>query len=108
MSTPTNVARGRAVTSSSPPRYGGSPSLVTDGVTDTNPYLSLEAGAQWVRIDLGGLYDVSRLRVFHYWADGRTYHDVIFRLSQDGTSYITIFNNDQDNSSGYGMGTDTE
>ena len=48
-------------------------------------------------------------KLWHYYGDGRTYHDVIVQLSNDAnfsTGVSTVFNNDMNNTSGQGIGTD--
>jgi hypothetical protein len=71
----------------------------------------MEVGAQWIQIDLGQNYGVTSLNLWHYFADARTYRDVIVKLSttSDFSSGVTtVFNNDTNNSAGQGTGTDAE
>jgi len=68
-------------------------------------------GLQWAQIDFGKSYDVNKIVVWHYYADGRIVHDLIIQLSNDPnfeTGVVTVFNNDTDNSAGLGSGTDEE
>src|SRR5258708_37647323 len=81
-----NMALSKPVSASTASRSAAL-SIATDGVTDTNPFISLDVGQQWIEIDLLGSYDVSQLQFFHYWGDHRTYHDVVARLSGDGVTY---------------------
>lgn len=105
--TPGNVALSKPVSASAPSETAPL-SIATDGDIDTNPFIRLPAGQQWVEVDLQGSYDISQLQFFHYWGDQRTYHDVVARLSADGVTYTTVFNNDGDGSAGFGPGTDLE
>src|SRR5438034_182167 len=73
--TPTNLALGKPVTASVASTQAAL-SIVTDNTTTTTPFVSLAVGQQWIEVDLQGDYDISRLQFFHYWGDGRTYHDV--------------------------------
>ena len=85
-------------------------SYATDGVSgNSNNYTGLNAGLQWMQLDLGAAYNLSSVKLWHYYADGRTYNDVIVMLSNtaDFSSGVTrVFNNDTNNSSGLGAGTD--
>ena len=58
-------------------------------------------GVQWIQIDLGQAYSLNQVNVWHYFGDGRTYHDVIVKVSttSDFSSGVTtVFNNDTNNS----------
>ena len=109
-STPSNVARGNtSITTSAPLTSSSAPvSALTDGRTDTNPFISLPPGPQYVRLDLGQKFNITRIHLWHYWGDGRTYHDVIVQLSPDGSTWWTMFNSDADNSVGQGAGHNSE
>ena len=108
-----NLAFSKTVTTSSTDVTGDLSSL-TDGVTDYRPTVSLGEGPQWVQVDLGEAVDIGRVNVIHTTGnptrllDERRYHDVIVQLSIDGVAWQTIYNNDQDNSAGQGVGTDSE
>src|ERR1044071_8569350 len=102
-----NVASGKPVSASTASRSAAL-SIATDGVTDTNPFISLDVGPQWIEVDLQGSYNLTQIQFFHYWGDNRTYHDVVARLSADGVNYTTVYNNDRDGSAGFGIGSDTE
>ncbi|MHB1155444.1 MAG: galactose-binding domain-containing protein [Phycisphaerales bacterium] len=84
----------------------------TDGSKASNNYTQIPmGGSQWVQVDLGASYNLTKVNMWHFWPDGRTYHDVIVQLSNDATfatGVTTVYNNDTDNSSGQGVGTDTE
>lgn len=84
----------------------------TDGNKASNNYTQIPMnGSQWVQVDLGASYDLTKVSMWHFWGDGRTYHDVIVQVSNDATfatGVTAVYNNDTDNSSGQGVGTDTE
>jgi hypothetical protein len=83
--------------------------LMTDG--DLNTFAGPGELLQWVQIDFGQSYNVDKVKLWHYFLDGRTYHDVIVQLSDDPTftsGVTTVFNNDTDNTAGLGEGTDVE
>lgn len=106
---PSNLAAGKSVTASQP--IFGSPSLVTDGNKSSDNFAGVTENLQWIQIDLGQSYSLTQVKVWHYFADGRTYRDVIVRLSNDASfsSGVTpVFNNDTNNSAGLGFGTHAE
>ncbi len=105
-----NLAAGKLPTSSAPFTYQ---SRITDGNLSTSYYSdsSPNNGLQWVQIDLGVSYDVSNVKLWHYFGSARSYHDVIVQFSNDptfNTGIATVFNNDKDNSAGQGTGIDSE
>jgi len=90
---------------------------ITDGVVSAldgaaeQGYAQLLHGPQWIRIDLGQYYEVSKVQIWHYFSDGRTYHDVAVQLSNDEDfvdEVATVFNNDADNTLFHGAGKDAE
>jgi hypothetical protein len=108
-----NVAAGRPVTSSVKP-FTGQPNQVTDGRKEAYDLdmVEMKLGAQWIQVDLGADYAIYAVAMWHdhrYWP--QTMHDVIVQVSDDPTfqkGVTTLFNNDRDNSSGIGIGTDLE
>jgi len=82
-----------------------------DKTPDATCMLQLPGGIQWVQLDLGAEKTVSAVCVWHDQGDDRVYKDVIVQLSNDekfAKDVTTIFNNDHDNSSKLGKGTDKE
>ena len=108
-----NVALGKPVTSSDTSPISGDLKQITDGkkqAWDENVVL-LRKRTQWVQIDLGGEFEVYAILVWHEHKTPVVYRDVIIQVSDDPefkTAVQTLFNNDQDNSSGLGVGTDRE
>jgi spore germination protein len=88
----------------------------TDGVIDTHLYANLSASSpQWLRIDLGTARRIRRIAVWHYFADARSYRDVIVQVSNrsdfstspsSGSALATLFNNNADGTAGQGVGRD--
>jgi hypothetical protein len=109
---PTNLSAGLVPSfSSSSVLYETSPSTLTDGSTTNYVGVGGINESVYAQIDLGALYDVSKVKVWHFFSDGRTYKDVIVQLSQtaDFSSYVTtVFNNDKNNSAGQGYGVNAE
>lgn len=103
-----NLAAGRAVTGSIAIQNAA---FITNGDKTTANYAGLDVGAQWIQIDLGQAYSLNQVNVWHYFGDGRTYHDVIVKVSTSAdfsSGVTTVFNNDTNNSAGQGTGTAAE
>jgi len=107
-----NLAAGKPVTSSVKP-FTGELSQITDGkkeATDDDA-VEMKKGTQWVQIDLGESYPIYAIAMWHDHRYIQVMHDVIVQVSDDPefkTGVTTLFNNDTDNSSGLGVGTDRE
>jgi prepilin-type N-terminal cleavage/methylation domain-containing protein len=85
-STPTegscvNVAAGASATSA----------ILTDGNTASNPYYGASAGLVSVTVTMAAAQDVSSVKVWHYYADGRTYYATKTEVSEDGTNWSTVY-----------------
>ena len=91
----------------------GKAEMVTDGVkegTDGN-WVELGTGLQWVQVDLQRSSEIYAIVLWHYHAEARVYRDVVVQLADDPDfieNVRTVFNNDQDNSAGLGVGKDNE
>jgi hypothetical protein len=108
-----NLAAGRPVTGSDPKPFVGRYAMVTDGNKEAtgNSFLELAPGPQWIQIDLGKRAVIHGVLLWHYHSEARVYHDVIVHLGNSPDGMETrqpVFNNDHDNSSKLGMGTDKE
>jgi hypothetical protein len=91
MSGATNRASGKTVTASS--TITGANTLVTDGATASSSTTTIKVSgtSAWVQIDLGAIYsDIEYLQIWHY-ADGRTYNGTKTEVSEDGTTWITLY-----------------
>lgn len=107
------LSKGCKVTSSDRDPVIGTLSLITDGDKehDSETYVELPPGKQWVQIDLGKEHEVYAICVWHFHGEARVYRDVICQICSDpnfATGVVTVFNNDHDNSSGLGAGKDKE
>jgi len=103
----------KPVTTSDPyPPLQGSLDWITNGEIDGNPGYSVildSPGLQWIQIDLEDSYLIDAVVFWHFFSEDRVFHDVIVQVSNDEeftTDVTTLFNNDHDNSSGLGTGTD--
>jgi hypothetical protein len=106
-----NVALGKPVSSSDKEPIIGEVEMITDGdkeATDGS-YVELGILTQNVTIDLGARYNIYAVVIWHYHGEARVYFDVIVQVSDDAdfvTDVKTVFNNDDDNSAGSGIGKD--
>jgi len=107
-----NVAAGKAVTSSVTP-YLGELNRITDGKKDPldEDAVEFRSGTQWVQVDLGESFPIHAIAMWHDHRYVQVIHDAILQISDDPefkTGVATLFNNDSDNSSKLGVGTDRE
>ena len=108
-----NLAFKKPVDSSDRQPVIGSLDLVTDGDKEAGQGSSVELGPdlQWVQIDLGVSAEIHGILIWHQHEDPRVYRDVVVQVADD-KDFIkdvkTVFNNDQDNSAGLGVGKDRE
>ncbi len=108
----TNVALGKPVTASVKP-FTGELIQITDGKKEPfdDQVVEFRKGTQWVQIDLGEPYEIYAVAIWHDHRYLQVFHDVIVQVADDAEftqTVRTLFNNDSDNSSGLGMGTDRE
>jgi|GEM_PF-254171 len=106
-----NVALNKPVTSSDPMPIIGELTMVTDNDKNASDghYVELGPFLQHVTIDLGGEYNIYAIVVWHFHKQPRVYFDVIAQVSDDPDfieNVQTVFNNDNDNSAGLGVGSD--
>ncbi len=107
----TLLSKGKPVTSSDSLPVIGELSFVTDGDKSgvDGTYVELGPTPQWVQIDLGAKANIAAIVIWHFHSQARVYHDVVVQVSDDPafkTGVKTLFNNDDDNSSKLGKGTD--
>ena len=107
----TNVALGKPVTSSDKEPIIGEIEMITDGDKEAadGSYVELGPLLQHVTIDLKTIYKIFAIAIWHYHQQPQVYLDVIVQVADDidfMTNVRTLFNNDADNSTGLGAGTD--
>ncbi|MDO8539189.1 MAG: discoidin domain-containing protein [Opitutaceae bacterium] len=105
------LSKGKKVTSSDSLPVIGELTFVTDGdKTGTDgTYVELGPNPQWVQVDLGSSAKVAAVVVWHFHSQARVYHDVVVQISDDAEfkkGVKTVYNNDDDNSSKLGKGSD--
>jgi len=106
-----NVALGKPVISSARDATVSEEELVTDGDKEAakDKYLDLGPGRQWVQIDLGAEHEIHVVLFWHRHDRIAVYSDVVVEVADDPdiiTGVKTLFNNDDDNTLGLGVGRD--
>jgi len=106
-----NVASGKPVTSSDEEPIIGEIDYITDGDMEAadGSYVELGPFVQHVTVDLEAMNEIYAIVVWHYHKQARVYFDVVVQVAEDPdfiTNVKTVFNNDIDNSAGFGVGTD--
>jgi RNA polymerase sigma factor (sigma-70 family) len=105
-----NLAPASTLTSSDRNVTADDLAKLTDGdkAASDQIIIFLRKGRQWVQMDLGSPQEVFALVIWHAHNIPKIYHDVIVQVADDPDfieNVRTIFNNDQDNTSGLWPGT---
>ncbi len=113
-----NIALKKSVTCrksiNSSQSYSGELNIITDGNKESEEwyYSILYPNIQWVQIDLEKSFNIYAIAIWHKFDSKlRIYKDVIVQISDDSKfkkNVTTVFNNDSDNSSKLGKGTNYE
>jgi RNA polymerase sigma factor (sigma-70 family) len=108
-----NIARGSKLASSVKSLPADALARITDRdkAAADGSIILLRKGTQWVQMDLGSPQEIFAVVIWHAHNAAKVYHDVIVQVADDAdfAKYVgTLFNNDKDNSSGLGAGTDRE
>jgi len=106
-----NISEGKPVSGSDEEPIIGELEMITDGDKEAadGSYVELGPFTQYVTIDLGAMYNIYAVVIWHYHKQARVYFDVVVQVAEDAdfiSNVHTIFNNDIDNSSGLGVGKD--
>jgi len=105
----TNVAKGKAITSSDSEPVIGELEQVTDADKKgaEGSFVELGPGVQWVQVDLGAPNEIFAVLFWHFHKTPRVYFDVVVQVADDAAfkkNVRTLFNNDHDNTAGLGAG----
>ena len=108
-----NLAAKKKVTSSDKSPITGTLDLVTDGDKESNDnsFVELHRRTQWIQIDLERKSKIYAIVLWHAHNTFQVYHDIVVQVADDADftqDVKTVYNNDYDNSSGLGVGTDKE
>lgn len=106
-----NVALGKTIASTDEEPIIGEIDMITDDDREASDGSFVELGpfTQHVTVDLGSKHDIYAVVIWHFHKQPRVYFDIVVQVADDPdfiTNVQTIFNNDLDNSSGQGVGTD--
>ncbi len=107
-----NVAVRKPVTSSVRP-FLGELHQITDEKKEAfdDDCVEMKKGVQWVQVDLGEPFAIQAIAMWHDHRYVQSTRDVVLQVSDDPefkSGVTTLYNNDTDNSSGLGVGTDRE
>jgi hypothetical protein len=108
-----NTAAGAKITTSDKNATAEALAKLNDGDKEASEQsiIYLRKGTQWVQFDLGASQEIFAILIWHAHNSAKVYHDVVVQTSDDQDfiqNVKTVFNNDQDNTSGLGVGTDME
>lgn len=106
-----NVAAGKPVSASDEFPIVGEIEMVTDGDKEglDGSYVDFGPFLQHVTIDLEQEYEIYAVLMWHFHKQARAYYDVVVQVADDvdfTQNVRTLFNNDHDNSAGFGVGKD--
>ena len=108
-----NLAVGAKITASDKNATASTLEKVNDGDKEASDQsiIFMRKGTQFIQIDLGAPAEIFAIAIWHAHNSAKVYHDVIVQVADDQDfleNVRTIFNNDQDNTSGLGVGTNKE
>ena len=108
-----NIAPGAKISSSDKNAMADALAKLTDGDKEAGEQsiIYLRKGTQWVQMDLGSPQEIFAIVLWHAHNTAKVYHAVVVQVADDQDfiqNVRTIFNNDQENKSGLGVGTDRE
>ena len=108
-----NLALSKKVVGSDARPFTGTYDQVSDGEKEAfdDQVVEMRRGIQWVMVDLGAPCTIYAVALWHDHRWLQVYKNVIVQVADDADftqNVRTIFNNDMDNSSGRGIGTDKQ
>jgi hypothetical protein len=103
------ISRNKPVTSSVKAPISGELKMLVDGDKSFDPksMIELDAGLQWVQIDLEAEYEIYAIVLWHFRRGKNFFFDVIVQVSNNPefkAGLTTLYNADYDNSAGFGVG----
>jgi hypothetical protein len=109
----TNVALGKTVTCSSSNITAADLKKLTDGDKESreSSVVLLRKGPQWVQVDLGAQQEIFAIVFWHNHDAPKVYHGIAVEISDDPefkNDVHVVFNNDQANLDGLGVGSNRE
>jgi type II secretory pathway pseudopilin PulG len=67
---------------------------LTDGDINSDNFIDGGVGLVWILLDLGAEYDLSSIRIWHYYANGRTYYNNEVRVAGNDQVFRTVLDAD--------------
>ncbi len=68
--------------------------VITDGIIDMNNRCNANSASQTlnrcITVDLGQVYNLDEIAVWHYWTDGRTYYNNVTSVSADNSTWTNV------------------
>jgi len=108
-----NIAVGAKITCSDKNATAEALAKITDRDKEASEesIIYLRKGTQWIQMDFGSPQEIFAVVIWHAHNSAKVYHAVLVQASDDQDfiqNVKTVFNNDQENKSGLGVGTDRE
>jgi hypothetical protein len=105
------LSAGKSVDSSDKEPIIGELNYITDGDKEAmdGSWVELGPDLQWAQVDLGQEHALHAIIIWHNHKSPVVYHDVVVQVSNDKefkSGVVTVYNNDDDNSAGFGVGKD--
>lgn len=88
-----NIAWGRDLTYGKDATTSGTlvNSVATDGLVNSSWIGGQSGDNAWAKLDLGYIENIHKIKIWHYYPDGRTYYNNVTEVSVDGTNWITVY-----------------
>ena len=65
-------------------------SVMTDGIVNSS-YIGTSSGSHSLIFDIGFVEHITKIKIWHYYPDGRTYYENKTEVSVDGTNWFTVY-----------------
>ena len=86
-----NKAKWKKITATGTPWSTRPLSRITDGSLTWHLYTGFYGKDQSVTVDLWKSYDIEKVKIWHYYPDGRTYNNTKTEVSVDGKTWTTLY-----------------
>lgn len=79
------------VNNSSNANYIKTHAITKGSASPFSTYIQTPSADYGIIIDLGQVFDIETIKIWHYWSDGRTYYNTKTEISEDETNWETVF-----------------
>lgn len=90
-----NVSQGKSTSAYLNGAFVGTGTALTNGSTaaadNTLPFASPGIGVAYQLLDLGEFHSISKITIWRYFTDGRTYRNTKTEVSEDGVTWHAVF-----------------